>query len=651
MKKILTVIAISLITLTSAFGQAARQAVPNDVGLSQLSLAPNTLGAPSGSMAGYVVGDTITLQCSGVTFSTSPAVRITGVSTGAVTSVTMTSGGVIFGALPVANVSVNCSQASTSGSGTGYSTAASLGPDNSSVFLAGDLSIGYTTNNLTGGSTALGTNGGITLSGGPVPAYNNCFWNDVNTCTTENVRARERFFVGNAVLMTDSSSTCCSGTWLGTNSTATAPIYLARDAQMLAMSDNGTVALSGMTRSSDGASAARASIGVSGYALLNPSGVVGEQIKAYGSYLQCDNRETGGVTTGVCYGAEIDAVNYGPNQTGDAYGAGFGTFGLWMASGGSQSPTNPANSVLVTAANGSTFNQGIIFGDGSLTKDGNGNSVAMSMGQGATLNWMVSGGVIGAQIRATTSTASSSIRQLFSNNQVEWDNTNGTAIFTATHVSNGINGVVANDAATGSPPVLRPAGADTNIGFDLHSKGTGPVRLYPGTDTAGAIQINNAANSTTYFSVDTSAGLVKLPTITTDAGATDATLCRRTSNGDILSGTGTIGICLGTSSARFKHAIEPLMAGIDQIMKLEPVSYKLNEDHGDPNKILYGFTAEQGGKVLPALAGADDEGKPNTFDYLGVVPVLVKGMQQLKAENDSLRACNDNWKCRIFGIK
>ena len=105
-----------------------------------------------------------------------------------------------------------------------------------------------------------------------------------------------------------------------------------------------------------------------------------------------------------------------------------------------------------------------------------------------------------------------------------------------------------------------------------------------------------------------------------------------------LCGSGTAGICLGTSSARFKHEIAPLDAGLDQIMKLQAVRYKLNEDHGDPNKLLYGFTAEQGGTVLPALAGVDNEGKPNTFDYLGVVPVLVKAVQEQQKEIERLKA-------------
>ncbi len=203
-------------------------------------------------------------------------------------------------------------------------------------------------------------------------------------------------------------------------------------------------------------------------------------------------------------------------------------------------------------------------------------------------------------------------------------------------------------------------GVQLNLGNNTSASQSNIIVNSSGNTTSGAANANGTTwtnagiltivgGSTNSLKVDAS-GNAYLLTAASDATHTDSTVCVDSSSGQLYKGSGTIGICLGTSSARFKHAIEPLAAGLDQIMKLEPVAYKLNADHGDPDKLLYGFTAEQGGKALPALAGVDQEGKPNTFDYLGVVPVLVKGMQQLKAENDSLRACNDNWKCRLFGI-
>lgn len=125
--------------------------------------------------------------------------------------------------------------------------------------------------------------------------------------------------------------------------------------------------------------------------------------------------------------------------------------------------------------------------------------------------------------------------------------------------------------------------------------------------------------------------------IASDTGLTDATVCEDTTNHKFWSGSGTLGICLGTSSLRYKHDVAALDVGLSQIMKLQPIRYKLNADHGDPNKLMYGFSAEQGQTALPVLTGKDVEGRPNTFDYLGVVPVLVRAIQQQQAEIDSLK--------------
>jgi hypothetical protein len=165
-----------------------------------------------------------------------------------------------------------------------------------------------------------------------------------------------------------------------------------------------------------------------------------------------------------------------------------------------------------------------------------------------------------------------------------------------------------------------------------HNTGSSTSELGDGT-TSGAVTIGGTSNTT-----NLSSAAIKMANLPTDATHTDRTVCEDTATFQLYFGSGTLGICLGTSSARYKHDIAPLDAGLAQIAALKPVKYKLNADHGDPNKLLYGFTAEQGSKVLPALSDKDAEGKPNTFDYVGVVPVLVKAVQELKADNDNLRA-------------
>jgi hypothetical protein len=140
------------------------------------------------------------------------------------------------------------------------------------------------------------------------------------------------------------------------------------------------------------------------------------------------------------------------------------------------------------------------------------------------------------------------------------------------------------------------------------------------------------ANAAGALILQPTSGLVEIPTIASDATHTDASVCVDTTSHALYYGSGTIGICLGTSSERFKHGIEPLDVGLKQIEALTPVSYYLNADHGDPDHQLYGFTAEGVAPVLPTLVGLDSEGKPNTADYVGLIPVLVKAMQEQQAE-------------------
>lgn len=102
----------------------------------QFGLSAINLGAPSGIMAGYVVGDTVTLACIQpgvggpinpfVSFLNSPVVKVTSVSSGAATGAIVTTPGQTNG--PFANPSVSCSQASTSGSGTGFTINGQLVP-------------------------------------------------------------------------------------------------------------------------------------------------------------------------------------------------------------------------------------------------------------------------------------------------------------------------------------------------------------------------------------------------------------------------------------------------------------------------------------------------------------------------------------------
>ena len=192
----------------------------------------------------------------------------------------------------------------------------------------------------------------------------------------------------------------------------------------------------------------------------------------------------------------------------------------------------------------------------------------------------------------------------------------------------GVQGVVAGTSNTAGALWIQSDSAGTGSassgGFewDVHpagSSGTGQ------NAAAAAFTISGA-------------GLAALPKISSDATHTDATLCEDTTTHGIYYGSGTLGICLGTSSARYKHDIAPLDVGLDEIMRIQTVRYYYNADHGDPNKLQYGVTAEQLQTVLPTLVSLDKDGKPNTADLVGMIPILLHAMQQQQAEIAALKA-------------
>lgn len=204
----------------------------------------------------------------------------------------------------------------------------------------------------------------------------------------------------------------------------------------------------------------------------------------------------------------------------------------------------------------------------------------------------------------------------------------------------------AADAATSVPQIetyqgIAPGTSNTSASnttiiasLSTGSGTSGDYTIQTGGTGAGATVQNTAVNA---LIIKGGTQQVRLPQITSDAAQTDATICEDTTNHALFSGSGTLGICLGTSSARYKHDVSDLGVGLHAIMGLQPKRYFLDRQHGDPAKPYYGFLAEDGVGVLPELVGNDNLGRPNTFDYLGIVPILVRAVQEQQAEIEALR--------------
>jgi hypothetical protein len=98
---------------------------------------------------------------------------------------------------------------------------------------------------------------------------------------------------------------------------------------------------------------------------------------------------------------------------------------------------------------------------------------------------------------------------------------------------------------------------------------------------------------------------------------------------------------LTSSDHRLKSDVKPIENAFAVIERLNPVSYIWNID----GRIDAGFLAHEFQEVLPNYAdgtkdGVDADGKPayQAVDKSGVIPFLVKAIQELKAEVDSLKA-------------
>ena len=110
-----------------------------------------------------------------------------------------------------------------------------------------------------------------------------------------------------------------------------------------------------------------------------------------------------------------------------------------------------------------------------------------------------------------------------------------------------------------------------------------------------------------------------------------------------VAGTGVwgAGAYVNGSDARIKEDVSPITSGLDVVEKLNPVQFRYKEDWSKDRSLQPGFIAQE---LQKALAGKDyiDGVVQQGPEYLSVsyqtlIPVLVKAIQELKAELDTLK--------------
>jgi len=98
--------------------------------------------------------------------------------------------------------------------------------------------------------------------------------------------------------------------------------------------------------------------------------------------------------------------------------------------------------------------------------------------------------------------------------------------------------------------------------------------------------------------------------------------------------TSTGQVTYDTSSARYKNNIRDSIYGLNNVMQLKSKMFEYKED----NRTDIGLIAEEVYEVIPELVGLNKDGMPNSVSYDRFISVLVKAIQELKAQNDNLQA-------------
>jgi hypothetical protein len=89
-----------------------------------------------------------------------------------------------------------------------------------------------------------------------------------------------------------------------------------------------------------------------------------------------------------------------------------------------------------------------------------------------------------------------------------------------------------------------------------------------------------------------------------------------------------------SSDYRLKNTITPMSSMLDKIALLKPCTYNWNADDTE----TIGFIAHEVAEIIPlAVIGEKDGEQMQGIDYSKIVAVLVKAIQELKAEIDTLK--------------
>lgn len=166
---------------------------------------------------------------------------------------------------------------------------------------------------------------------------------------------------------------------------------------------------------------------------------------------------------------------------------------------------------------------------------------------------------------------------------------NGALALSIVGVSSAVNYIELTNNSTTNPPYFSAKGSDTNIDARFEAKGTGTLR-----------------SESSYTNTTASAANVFI-----------------NSSGQFLR---------STSSLRYKTNVTNYGRGLDDLLKLRPVSYK-GKDQRDGDTVFAGLIAEEVDSAgLTEYVVYDEDGRPDALHYSQMVALLINAIKELNAK-------------------
>ena len=323
----------------------------------------------------------------------------------------------------------------------------------------------------------------LTVSNGITAPYTNNFYTNLGAVNNQLLGGRQ--LLGKATNYSGSNSS--AGVF------SSIPQWLFVSSQTVSWSQNGLLAVTGISRASDHGPGDSFSIGIAGYGVADTA--LPNQ-PAQGGYFEA-YKPAGG--TNQIFAVEVDAGNNNANVINNPYSLyGGGALGIAVAAGGSIAAgapggyAYPSTAGILISNNTQSWNTGILFGATSITgTDGvTGNGTAIELAKGHTIEWYTPSGFTGALITSSVADATKKVSLAFGENFVAFSNQTGAYTSTVENVGGSVNYLRQIAQTTGNAPQLLAGGSDTNVDLSLSAKGTGSVVVDSPSSFNGAATFN-----------------------------------------------------------------------------------------------------------------------------------------------------------------